>query len=816
MHPMLRIVAILAATGAGCLATQRAPLEDGGFDAGFDGGSECPAPDNPTTVSPGAIDFGAVVVESVVSQYVTIFNCAAWDETVTPSLTGPQASSFNINKTAPFTVHIGETVTVTVSYAPLAPSTGDTADLQFLFSAGAPMGVTLHGVAVQSGLKVTPIFLNFAFVQSGNIMTLPLHLSNIGNQSVTVLSATIANAGNPPAFSIATGSWTAGNLAPGASEDITVAFAPTVAEMYSGELDIQPSGSTNVVPVALTGTSVDDQPCHYDITPTTVNFGQTSPRTIESGGFTIRDLGPNECLVTGLNLSATTQNVFTLRSGPVVSQRLSAPGTAGQYPTFLQVNVDFTPEQTGTYSGSVEFTISDPAAPQQAVNLTGVAGTSCFVVQPAQLNFRTVGGSFGQFCATETSQFVGVNGCAHPVTIDSATIVGSSAFVFTATSTPQLVPAGGSSTPFVVYLEPLSAGTFDANVLLQTDLQPTAFGVGLSGSAVDGTTTTDRFIGHTPQLDVLWIMDTDDSASERNIVASQAPTFIDALGQKSLDYQIGVTSDDWCSGGIQGTSENGRLLPCPGCKIDGQSPVIITPQDANAAADLQTLMEIGANTGASISNACTPDEQFFSAAYEATVATDNQAWNAPLIRPDAYLAIITVNGDDTDDNSWTQTALWFANEFLSIKGADNPGLFSWSYINPSELGSTGGHQSFTGLPDRIQTMLTSVGGVAVDTTQPNWTEAVTDLWNIVLASSTTFPLSGTPDPTSIAVYLDGPPPGETAPGQTAGVQIFATNNSNGSSNWSYDTASNSLVVNNANLTLSSSDTLYVEYTLTCP
>jgi hypothetical protein len=53
-------------------------------------------------------------------------------------------------------------------------------------------------------------------------------------------------------------------------------------------------------------------------------------------------------------------------------------------------------------------------------------------------------------------------------------------------------------------------------------------------------------------------------------------------------------------------------------------------------------------------------------------------------------------------------------------------------------------------------------------------------------------------------------------GGTAGVLINEFNTSNGTANWSYDSTSNSLDINNSNLTLSSSDTLYVEYTLVCP
>ena len=70
----------------------------------------------------------------------------------------------------------------------------------------------------------------------------------------------------------------------------------------------------------------------------------------------------------------------------------------------------------------VQFTISNPSAPHQTVGLSGVGGTSCFLVQPAELNYGTVGISNGQFCSNGKRKFVGVNGCAQSVTIQSTSL----------------------------------------------------------------------------------------------------------------------------------------------------------------------------------------------------------------------------------------------------------------------------------------------------------------------------------------------------------------------------------------------------------
>src|SRR5262249_12211974 len=162
------------------------------------------------------------------------------------------------------------------------------------------------------------------------------------------------------------------------------------------------------------------------------------------------------------------------------SQRLSPPGTnpPGMFPTQLNVNLAFLPKQTGSYSGEVQFTISDPAAPHQTVNLTGVGGSSCFLLSPPLLDYGTVGISNGQFCSNGKLKFVGVNGCAQPVTIQSVTPASAGGvFQMLNETVPQTVQQGATSTPFVVGFKPQSAGTFTGGALVQTDLQQTPFGV---------------------------------------------------------------------------------------------------------------------------------------------------------------------------------------------------------------------------------------------------------------------------------------------------------------------------------------------------
>ncbi len=605
---------------------------------------------------------------------------------------------------------------------------------------------------------------------------------------------------------------TQGPLVAGQPVILDVTYTPTGTENDTATLTVASNVTTPPAPpvLNLSGQGIVEKKCYYSLTPSSLNWGEVKPGgNVYTQAFTITNLGPNECLVNAVDLLPTSDPAFTMTQ--IASQRLSPPGPGALFPTSLVVPVSFQPQQTGSYGGTVGFGISDPDGPNVQVPLAGKGGDSCFIVKPADVNFGVVGLSAGQYCSTGKKTFVGVNGCATPVTITGLTLsTGTSAspFAILAETIPVTVQAGSSSPPFQVGFKPTASGSYYSSAQVQTDLQQTSFGVFFQGTAATGDTQTDEFTGSTPSADILWVMDTDDDPDERKTVAEQASGFVSALVADGLDFQIGVTSSDVCPGS---DSEQGQILGCPNCHIAASTPTIVTSADPNAAADLTTLMTLSGAT-----NGCSPDEQFFETAYEAVVSGTGATYNNSnaFIRQGAYLAIVTVNGDNEDDNSQKETVDWYANQFLSVKGNDHPELFSWSYINPSQFGTSGGGTPFDRLPARIAAMLKLVGGVALDTTQDNWFKGILDLWNIVLASSKQFALSGTPDPTSIKLYLDGPPPDQATGGQAPGVLLQATN-PNQSWNWQYEPLSNTILVNPATVSLQSTDTLYAEYTLVC-
>lgn len=221
--------------GAGCLTqvAQLAPVPDSGPE--LDGGPMlCNG-----GVTPQEVNFGGVLVHSQATQIVTLTNCGNLDVGVTPSaIFGPQAALFTIDSPAgaPFTVRANESMSMGVTYAPDAPSTLDTAWFALTVSQGTPVLIDVQGQGLQGGLKIFPVPLNFAFIQRGHSVTLTLHLMSVGNETISVPPPSIVNDDMPPAFSIASGSWGGGDLAPGQTADVNITFTPNSGSGCTGEL----------------------------------------------------------------------------------------------------------------------------------------------------------------------------------------------------------------------------------------------------------------------------------------------------------------------------------------------------------------------------------------------------------------------------------------------------------------------------------------------------------------------------------------------------------------------------------------------------
>jgi hypothetical protein len=782
-------------------------------------------------ITPNPLDFNFVQPGQQLTLPLHLANVANQQIDLSSVIVAVAAGAFSMPQgpLGAMTLSPGGSLDVQVTFAPTGTPQAYVGELEIMSDDNlGVVDIPLQGYGGGAAISCTPTSLVFPDTAVGLTTTLPVLCTNSGTDvllgfrqpdpqaELTLGGFGVSPAGSP--FTAAIDSqWSKGPLTAGQSVQVDVSYSPRAAQTDSASLTVQSNDANPPAPpmLALSGKGVAEAKCVYSVSPATLAWGQLplgyQPVTQT---LTVHNLGPNECLVNDLVLQPGSAG-FSLPNGPLASQRLSPPGMGGAFPTALAVPVAFTPSEPGSFSGVLGLEISDPDAPIVTVAISATAGNACLEVLPDEFNFGTVGIADGAPCSAGQKTFVVINGCPQDVTIKGTTVTSeSNAFTLDSQTLPLKVAAGQTSAPFQVSFGPPAAGTYTGEGLMQTDLQQTPFGVYFQGSVAADNTWTDRFAGGSNfAVDILWVMDTA-QLSERVSVGVTAQSFLNDLITDGIDFEMGVTSTDVCGAG---ESENGRLVPCPGCHIDGTQPTLVTAADPFAANDLETLMDL---SYASSNCDGGPGDQFFEATYEAIVSGQGATYNSQngFIRTGAALAVITVNGDDNDDDSTQETPQWYASAFLGVKGWDHPELFSWSYINPSQFGVAGGHQPFDRLPTRLDSMLNLVGGVALDSTQAAWSLGLSDLAT-ALSSSTSahevYPLSGMPDPTSIQVYLDGPPPDQVVSGQSPGVPVSA-GNSAGSWNWQYDATANTIELNTPVFSLALTDTLYVEYTLTCP
>jgi hypothetical protein len=244
---------------------------------------------------------------------------------------------------------------------------------------------------------------------------------------------------------------------------------------------------------------------------------------------------------------------------------------------------------------------------------------------------------------------------------------------------------------------------------------------------------------------------------------------------------MAVTTTDLYGGP---NSEDGRMLPCPGCKVDGPAMRVIDSSHglAGAVLELASLLNLGSAEGCPGPNpnglAC--DGLLLESTYEALSPTAIAGYNKAFSRSEAYLGVVVITGDSADDRSPLSPDVYFK-WFWSLKGTGPP-------FPPRNtiLGSTFSLLS-PGLS--VQHPLTKTqlvqltNGVLAnldDTESPNWMDELNSLWPQDYQSSTMFeyPLSKIPVRGTIHVLDDD-------------LEIPETQN--GSLQWSYDDMNNAVL-----------------------
>lgn len=232
--------------------------------------------------------------------------------------------------------------------------------------------------------------LAFGSVTVGSTATAQLTITNTGTAPLTVSGVSY-----PTGF---TGNFTGGTINAGASQSVTVTFAPTAAQSYTGSIVVtgnQTSG-TNSIAVSGTGTAV----ATFTLSGLVTETPPTTSTVLAGVRVEIVDAGPNQgkFATTGTDgrysITGVVNGGYTVRASLAGYTTVTVPvGINGN--TTLDIRLDPTAARTqfgpGTYRVGTDIPVgryySDPNNECHYQRLRGFGGTSADAIFDLVINF---------------------------------------------------------------------------------------------------------------------------------------------------------------------------------------------------------------------------------------------------------------------------------------------------------------------------------------------------------------------------------------------------------------------------------------------
>lgn len=321
-------------------------------------------------------------------------------------------------------------------------------------------------------IAINPTSLAFGNVPVGTTPTLSVIVTNVGTAILSVTNLTLTGSAdfhfsNPPTVPF--------NLAAGAGQSLTIAYAPAAAGADSGALEIRSNDpDESLVTVPLSGTGVV---CDINVTPLTLVFGQVTQGNTKTLMVTIGNTGSLDCQVSALTPTGSAD--FALGAGAPIPPFPVTPGSS------LMVPVDYTPSNVGGDSGNLAIGSDDPDEGTVNVSLSGTGGappTGCDIdVTPLTL-------SFGQVRVGNPKTLkVTIGNLGDTNCIVSALVLTNNAdFALVSPPATPLIVAPGATVEVSVNYTPSSVSDDLANLLIQSDDPDEGqVNVSLTGSGVE-------------------------------------------------------------------------------------------------------------------------------------------------------------------------------------------------------------------------------------------------------------------------------------------------------------------------------------------
>ena len=406
--------------------------------------------------SVSTLAFGNVnVSSSSTAQSVTLNNTGNTALSLSAiSVSGPFSASQSCG-TLPVSVAVSGSCAVNVTFNPSAMGTA-TGTLSLVTAAGTQT-VSLSGAGLVAVPALSSSALSFTTTVGGTSATQAVTLSNNGNTSMTVSTASVSGAFGVSSTTCST------TLAAGANCVYNVAFTASTMGAASGLLSV-PTGAGTLT-ASLTGAGMQTS-------------GSTNVGTLSLGDITVGVTSAPGSVV----LSNTGNTVMAL-SSVSVSGPFTATQNCGTLPASVAVgntctiNVTFTPTTNAAASGTL--TLDTGAAGIHTVSLTGQGLASSGSLSVSSIPF----GSFNTG-TTNTSPVTFTNTGNSPLTFTSApAVTGSSVFTVSANTCGATLAANANCTVTVAF-SPVAAASSSGTLTFASDALNSPSTVALSGTGV--------------------------------------------------------------------------------------------------------------------------------------------------------------------------------------------------------------------------------------------------------------------------------------------------------------------------------------------
>jgi Abnormal spindle-like microcephaly-assoc'd, ASPM-SPD-2-Hydin len=380
------------------------------------------------TASPSILRFGGVDVGQTETLIITVTNGGSTSTTLSEaSVTDAVFATPNL--ALPLIVPAGQSVDVSVSFTP--KTTGWTGGMiKFSGSSStSDLSVQAGGSGVDSqAVTATPSTVSFGQVPLGGNASLPLVLTNTRHWAVTITALQVSGT----EFSISGPTFPV-KLNGKQSVAFTVNYNPQSAGLNGGSVFV--AGPSISVPI--TGTGTTSAVGQLSISPASLNYNSVPVGTTDTLPITLSATGGSVTI--SADSSSSSQFVLTGASFPLTI----ASGSS------MSFNVAFTPQSSGTVSGSLSFASTASNSPKEP--LTGVGTATPYTVSLSWNPSSGVSGYNVYRSTTSTGSFTKINPALDGNTaFTDGTVAAGTTYYYAATSVSSTGVESSLSPPLEV------------------------------------------------------------------------------------------------------------------------------------------------------------------------------------------------------------------------------------------------------------------------------------------------------------------------------------------------------------------------------